>query len=97
MKILPPADENERRRLKACFENQLRQATGAPWRVYIVPGRYGWHARAEEIRSRRKGQSVRGRETLLVSDQPGRSGGSPFPAAAGHGAAKCHPKEDLFR
>ena len=65
MKILPPADENERRRLKASFENQLRQATGGSWRVYIVPGRYGWYARAEEIPKRRKRQSLRLRRLSL--------------------------------
>ena len=95
MKIPPPADEKERRRIKVSFENQLRRATGGRWRVYIVPGRYGWYARAEEIRSRRKGQRVRGRKTLLVSDQPGRSGGSPFPGAACLRTAKCYPKEKL--
>ena len=52
MKILPPADETERRRLKESFETQLRQATGGNWRVYIVPGRYGWYARAVLLPSR---------------------------------------------
>jgi len=58
MRILPPADENERRRLKASFEKQLRQTNGGDWRVDIVPGRYGWYARAERIASRRRGQTV---------------------------------------
>ena len=62
VKIPPPADEDERRRLKASFENQLRRATGGRWRVYIVPGRYGWYARARALSRRRRGQSVRGRE-----------------------------------
>ena len=61
MKIPPPADEKERRRLKVSFENQLRQATGGRWRVYIVPGRYGWYARAEEITSRRDRRTLRER------------------------------------
>jgi hypothetical protein len=51
MKILLPADENERRRVKESLEAQLRQATGGHWRVYIVPGRYGWYARAEQVRA----------------------------------------------
>ena len=55
MKILLPADENERRRIKERLENQLRRTPGGPWRVYIVPGRYGWYARAERVR-RRKGK-----------------------------------------
>ena len=95
MKILPPADEDERRHLKASFESQLRQATGGPWRVYIVPGRYGWYARAEQVRRRRKGQGARGRKTLLVSAQPGRSGGASFPAAVYLRTATCHPKAKL--
>ena len=61
MKILPPADENERLRLKASFENQLRQTSGGDWRVDIFPGRYGWYVRAKELSSRRRGQSVRDR------------------------------------
>jgi hypothetical protein len=68
MKILPPADANERRRVKECLENQLRSTPGGPWRVYIVPGRYGWYARAEQVRSRRKQQSLPDRKALLVSD-----------------------------
>ena len=78
MKILPPADENERRRLKARFEGQLRQATGGDWRVDIVPGRYGWYARAKEVR-RRQRPSVRDRRALLVSGRPRRH--PPLPGA----------------
>ena len=52
---------------------------------------------ADEDERRRKGQSARGRKTLLVSAQPGRSGGASFPAAAYLRTAKCHPKDKLRR
>jgi hypothetical protein len=56
MKILSPVDGNDRRRLRERLEAQLQEARGGEWRVYIVPGRYGWYARAERLR-RRRGQA----------------------------------------
>ncbi len=53
MKILPPADEKERRRLKESLEAQLRRTPGGPWRVHIVHGRYGWYVRAESVSEER--------------------------------------------
>jgi len=50
MKILPPADENERQALKLRMERALGQERGGYWRVDIIAGRYGWYVRAVRLR-----------------------------------------------
>jgi hypothetical protein len=45
MKILPPADENERQALKLRLEEALGAEQGGYWRVDIIAGRYGWYVR----------------------------------------------------
>jgi hypothetical protein len=46
MKILPPADENERQALKLRLEEALGAEQGGYWRVDIIAGRYGWYVRS---------------------------------------------------
>jgi hypothetical protein len=58
MKILPPADENERQALKLRLEEALGQAQGGYWRVDIIAGRYGWYVRPVRMRTRTKGESA---------------------------------------
>ena len=59
MKITPPANEKERRSLQVRLESTLQRASGGRWRVYIVPGRYGWYARALRLPNDWKGQRAR--------------------------------------
>ena len=59
MKILPPADENERQALKLRMERALGQEQGGYWRVDIIAGRYGWYVRPVRVRQQRKGQAQR--------------------------------------
>ena len=59
MKILPPADENERQALKLRMERALGQEQGGYWRVDIIAGRYGWYVRPVRLRTRTKGESAR--------------------------------------
>jgi len=54
MKILPPADENERQALKLRLEEALGQEQGGSWRVDIIAGRYGWYVRPVRMRTRTK-------------------------------------------
>jgi hypothetical protein len=54
MKILPPADENERQALKLRFESALGAEQGGSWRVDIIAGRYGWYVRPVRLRPRTK-------------------------------------------
>jgi hypothetical protein len=61
MKILPPADENERQALKFRIERALDQEEGGYWRVDIITGRYGWYVRPVRLR-RRTGERPRMRE-----------------------------------
>jgi hypothetical protein len=56
MKILPPADENERQALKLRLEEALGQEQGGYWRVDIIAGRYGWYVRPVRLRTRTKVQ-----------------------------------------
>jgi hypothetical protein len=56
MKILPPADENERQALKLRMERALGQEQGGYWRVDIIAGRYGWYVRPVRLRTRTKGE-----------------------------------------
>jgi hypothetical protein len=55
MKILPPADENERQALKLRMERALGQEQGSYWRVDIIAGRYGWYVRPVRLRTRTSG------------------------------------------
>ena len=74
MKVTPPASEKDRHLFEARLESALRQMHGGHWRVYVVHGRYGWYARAERLRNRRKGWSARRRigsaadNTVRMSD-----------------------------
>jgi hypothetical protein len=52
MKILPPADENERQGLKLRLERALGQEQGGCWRVDNIAGRYGWYVRPVRLRTR---------------------------------------------
>jgi len=45
MKIIPPADEEERRLWHLRWERDLLAATGERRRVQVIKGRYGWYAR----------------------------------------------------
>ena len=54
MKILPPADENERLALKLRLEEALGAEQGGSWRVDIIDGRYGWYVRPVRVRPRAK-------------------------------------------
>jgi len=54
MKILAPADENERQQLKLRFETKLGMEQGGLWRVDIICGRYGWYVRPVRLRARKK-------------------------------------------
>ena len=58
MKILLPADENERQALKLRMERALGQEQGGYWRVDIIAGRYGWYVRPVRLRTRTKGVSA---------------------------------------
>jgi len=58
MKIIPPADENERQALKLRMERALGQEQGGYWRVDIIAGRYGWYVRPVRMRTRTKGESA---------------------------------------
>ena len=58
MKILPPADENERQALKLRLEEALGAEQGGYWRVDIIAGRYGWYVRPVRLRSRKSGGQV---------------------------------------
>ena len=55
MKILPPANENERQALKLRLEARLGQEQGGSWRVDIINGRYGWYVRPVRLRTRTSG------------------------------------------
>ncbi len=59
MKIIPPPDKEGRELLRQRLEAQLRQEQGGHWHVYLVPGRFGWYARAERLtdRGQRRGRS----------------------------------------
>jgi hypothetical protein len=56
MKILPPADENERQALKLRMESALGAEQGGYWRVDIIAGRYGWYVRPVRLHMRTKGE-----------------------------------------
>ena len=57
MKILLPADENERRALKLRMERALGQEQGGYWRMDIIAGRCGWRVRPVRLRTRTKRES----------------------------------------
>jgi hypothetical protein len=59
MKILPPADENERQALKLRLETALGQEQGGYWRVDIIAGRYGWYVRPVRLRTRTRREPTR--------------------------------------
>lgn len=46
MKIAPPKNDRERRRLELRLAREHEALTGIPCRVQIVRNRYGWAARA---------------------------------------------------
>ena len=69
MKILPPADENERQALKLRLEEALGAEQGGSWRVDIIAGRYGWYVRPVRVRPRAKGERRQGRSDLKT-DRP---------------------------
>jgi len=58
MKILPPADENERQALKLRLEEALGAEQGGSWRVDIIAGRYGWYVRPVRLRPRTKAKTA---------------------------------------
>jgi hypothetical protein len=67
MKILPPADENERQALKLRMERALGQEQGGYWRVDIIAGRYGWYVRPGRLRTRTKGERAPARTPAVAS------------------------------
>ena len=54
MKLIPPSDDYARHLLKLRLQEALHQEQGGSWRVDIIPGRYGWFARAYRLRRKRK-------------------------------------------
>jgi hypothetical protein len=67
MKILPPADENERQALKIRIERALGQEQDGYWRVDIITGRYGWYVRPIRLRSPTNGQRALAKRQAVVS------------------------------
>ncbi len=75
MKIIPPATEKDRYRYKTCMESALHRENGGHWRVDIIPGRYGWYARAVPVPERRNRRSPRQPKAPPVLGRAGRQGG----------------------